>query len=116
MDSSHAELLRNAIVRVIEESGCTSGRGILSGSLVPLTERDVCLPDWPVQRVIRTERPIAEKCRVLHLVVTPRRLSPVGQAVFHTVKLLGESKAGRLACRVLAKLRLYDMNDYVQKL
>ena len=59
--------LRNAIVCVIEEFGCTTERGILSGSLVPLTERDVCLPDRPVQRVIRTERPIAEKCRVSHL-------------------------------------------------
>ena len=32
-----------------------------------VTERDVCLPDGPVQRAIRTERPIAEKCRVSHL-------------------------------------------------
>ena len=46
--------------------------------------------------------------------VTPSHLSPVRQAVLHTVKLLDKSKAGRDACRELAKLRSYDINDYVR--
>ena len=29
-------------------------------------KRDVCLPDRPVQRAIRTERPLVENCRIRH--------------------------------------------------
>ena len=64
MDSSHAELLRNAIVRVNEEFGCTAERDVRAGEFGPTdAKRDVCLPDRPVQRVMRTEMPLEEDCR-----------------------------------------------------
>ena len=31
-----------------------------------MTEEDVCLPDRPVQRAIRTEMPLVENCRIRH--------------------------------------------------
>ena len=42
MDSSHAELLRNAIVRVIEEFGCTAERDVHIGEFGP-TDRKRCM-------------------------------------------------------------------------
>ena len=45
MDSSHAELLRNAIVRVIEEFARTAERDVHAGEFGPTdAKRDVCLP------------------------------------------------------------------------
>ena len=63
MDSGHAELLRNAIVRVKERNRSCDWRVRLQSFD---RKRGVSALS-AVQRVIRTERPIAEKCRVSHL-------------------------------------------------